>query len=439
MPCVKGTPNCTVTNSSDRYGVLSGYASTAGYDLATGLGSVNAANLVNNWSNANFVASSTTLTLSPSTITHGSQVSATVKVTSTSGTPTGNVSINALAANGSVQNGTLQNGSYTASLGNFPGGAYSVQAHYAGDGTYAPSDSNPVTLTVSPESSTTTLAVAALQPLHRHHHDSQQRRHLSLRRLFLLRADVAGVSGQGSATGNITLTDSGAPLDGGTFRLNSTSNTEDQTRALAPGTHVITAAYSGDASFNPSTSSPVTHQHHQSARPPAPFRSARPVLSARLEPSPSPPRSAPAATAPANQQGYGAAAPSGIVTFTSGSPRPRRRVPSRRSTYPATVADAGSVTFTLPASLLPIGNNAITVSYSGDTNYSALHLARRHRHRHRLHPGRQHHHAQSVVGHRSSPGASYTFTAAVPRSSRQPAAHRHRHLLQRRPARRQPP
>ena len=56
MPCLKGAPNCTVTTSSDRYGVLSGYASTSGYDLASGLGSVNAANLVNSWSNASFIA-----------------------------------------------------------------------------------------------------------------------------------------------------------------------------------------------------------------------------------------------------------------------------------------------------------------------------------------------------------------------------------------------
>ena len=164
MPCLKGTLNCTVTTPTDRYGVLSGYPSTAGYDLASGLGSVNAANLVNSWANANFVASSATLTLSQSTITHGSPISATVKVSSTTGTPTGNVSINALATNGSVQSGTLQNGSYTASLSDFPGGAYSVQAHYAGDGDYAPSDSNPVTLTVSPESSTTTLESMLYNP-----------------------------------------------------------------------------------------------------------------------------------------------------------------------------------------------------------------------------------------------------------------------------------
>jgi hypothetical protein len=165
MPCLRGSPNCTMTNSADRYGLLSGYNSGTGYDLATGLGSVNAANLVNNWTNASFTASSTTLSLSPSTITHGSPVSATVNVASTAGTPTGSVSINSLASNGSVQSDVLQSGRYSASLGNFPGGSYSVQAHYAGDGTYAPSDSNPITLSVSPESSITTLQPLLYNPV----------------------------------------------------------------------------------------------------------------------------------------------------------------------------------------------------------------------------------------------------------------------------------
>ncbi len=96
MPCLKGTPNCIVTNANDRYGILSGSNSTAGYDLATGLGSVNVSNLVENWSSASFTATTATLALSPSTISHGSAVAATVNVTSTAGTPTGSVSINAL-------------------------------------------------------------------------------------------------------------------------------------------------------------------------------------------------------------------------------------------------------------------------------------------------------------------------------------------------------
>ncbi len=57
VPCVKGLLNCYASNPSDSYGLLStsstslvpAYAAGAGYDLATGLGSFNAANLVNNW------------------------------------------------------------------------------------------------------------------------------------------------------------------------------------------------------------------------------------------------------------------------------------------------------------------------------------------------------------------------------------------------------
>jgi Pro-kumamolisin, activation domain/Bacterial Ig-like domain (group 3) len=367
MPCVKGTANCTVTNSNDRYGILSGYSSTVGYDLATGLGSVNAANLVNNWSNANFLASATTLSLSPATITHGSQVSATVKVTSTSGTPTGNVSINALVANGSVQAGTLQNGSYSGSLASFPGGAYSVQAHYAGDGIFAPSDSNSVTLTVSPESSATTLGATLYNPSSGSTTSIGNGASLAYGGVLLIRANVVGASGQGAATGNITLTDSGAPLDGGVFRLNSTSNTEDQARGLSPGTHVIAAAYSGDASFNPSNSSTFTINITK-AQTISTLQVSEPVLS-----------EAGTLTLTAqivargygagSQQGFGAAAPGGAVTFSSGGTVLGTAMLTQQ-TYPTYFSDKGTVAFTLPANQLPIGDNAITVSYGGDANYA---------------------------------------------------------------------
>jgi hypothetical protein len=367
MPCLSGTLNCTVTNSGDRYGVLSGYSSTAGYDFASGLGSVNAANLVNNWSNAAFVASAAALTLSQSSVTHGTPVSATVKVTSVSGTPTGNVSINALAANGSVQNGTLQNGIYTTSFGNFPGGSYSVQAHYAGDGTYAGSDSNSVTLTVKPESSSTTLRAFLVNPSSGTTTTASGGTSFPYGGFLVLRADVAGGSGQGSATGNVTLTDAGVPLDGGTFRLNSTSNTEDQTRALTPGTHIVTAAYSGDASFNPSTSSPlvitVTKGQTSSA-----LQVDEPVLSA-----------AGTLTLTATvfargfgsggQQGFGGAAPSGNVSFTSGG-TVLGTATLNQQIYPTVSTDTSIISLTIPANKLPIGNNAVIVNYAGDANYA---------------------------------------------------------------------
>lgn len=49
QPCSAGTPNCTVNSQSDSYGVVNGYKSAAGYDYTTGLGSVNANNLVHDW------------------------------------------------------------------------------------------------------------------------------------------------------------------------------------------------------------------------------------------------------------------------------------------------------------------------------------------------------------------------------------------------------
>ncbi len=57
MPCAKNSPNCTVTNSSDTIGILNGFSATTGFDLATGLGSVNVGNLVNNFG-PNFYLSS---------------------------------------------------------------------------------------------------------------------------------------------------------------------------------------------------------------------------------------------------------------------------------------------------------------------------------------------------------------------------------------------
>jgi uncharacterized protein (TIGR03437 family) len=55
MPCARGSPNCITTNPSDQYGILSGFDAGVGYDLATGLGSIDAFNLVtaSGWGTSN--------------------------------------------------------------------------------------------------------------------------------------------------------------------------------------------------------------------------------------------------------------------------------------------------------------------------------------------------------------------------------------------------
>src|SRR5262249_42324785 len=100
VACQAGSPNCSNTSSSG-YGVLvnssnkssPAWSTTAGYDLATGLGSLNVANLVKNWTSVSFTPTTTTLSVSPTTLTHGQAANVTINVSSSSGTPTGPVSL----------------------------------------------------------------------------------------------------------------------------------------------------------------------------------------------------------------------------------------------------------------------------------------------------------------------------------------------------------
>ena len=170
VPCAKGSPDCTFSNTSDTYGVINGYSATPGYDLATGLGSVNADNLVHNWL-APTISSSTSLSLSvagggPISITHGQPVNFSIGVTPHAAT--GAVSlIGAPSGTGTVSMASfpLQNGSASGSTTALAGGSsYSVKAHYGGDGIYKPSDSTPMTVTVAPEPSKTIITVPVFDP-----------------------------------------------------------------------------------------------------------------------------------------------------------------------------------------------------------------------------------------------------------------------------------
>jgi subtilase family serine protease len=94
MPCVTNSPNCLTVIPGDQIGVLTGFTAGAGYDEATGLGSVNVANLVNEptvWNTATSTQGvdftlSLTDPASPPTITSaGGMGSASVTVTAENG------------------------------------------------------------------------------------------------------------------------------------------------------------------------------------------------------------------------------------------------------------------------------------------------------------------------------------------------------------------
>src|SRR5262249_39108990 len=130
-----------------------------------------------NWSSITFKPTTTALTVngstSPISIQHGAAVNVGVTVSSSGGTPTGNVALvgsagtntqSAAAAQGTtpspsvlnLSNGTASDSNYTF----LPGGSYNLTANYGGDGTFAPSVSTPpIPVTVSAEPSTLELFI----------------------------------------------------------------------------------------------------------------------------------------------------------------------------------------------------------------------------------------------------------------------------------------
>jgi subtilase family serine protease len=238
---------------------MDGHSATTGYDLGSGLGSVNISNLVNSWSKQNLAASSTTLTLSQTTFQHGTSVtlSGVVAPTSGTGTPTGSVLIQASSTSGGVVSIPLAAGAFSGTTINLPGGAYTVTAVYSGDGVYAASTSAPVSVTVKPENSTVTGSSFAISPFQViGQHPLEPLTQTMIGYPWLLQFNVAGVSGSTKATGTITVSEGGMVV--GTYTLSSNGEIEldcgQGTGCDFPvGTLNFTANYSGDNSFNPST------------------------------------------------------------------------------------------------------------------------------------------------------------------------------------------
>jgi subtilase family serine protease len=370
VPCQTNSPNCTTVTPSDLYGVLSGYTTTAGYDLATGLGSVNAANLVSNWNLTAFAPSVTTLTsLSPVTITHGQTVSISVTVASQSGTgtPTGAVSLIGGSNNADLGIGSqaLANGIATWSTQLLPGGSYNVTAHYAGDGTFAASNSSPAAVTVNKENSTIVTALITLDP------DgnilSSNAGSAAYGSPYRLRISVTGTTcssnsnGQaGCPTGTVTVTDNGAPLDAGTYSLNSLGYAEDQTIQLAVGSHAIRSSYGGDDSFNAGSTAGADNITITKAATTLTVVPNSSQISAGASLS---------FAVTLNTASFSNLGPSGTLNLYSGAAL-LASTPVASTVDPKTGYQLATWNPMVSASLLSDGANSITAQYTGDSDYA---------------------------------------------------------------------
>ena len=263
VPCVAASPNCAKNRAG--YYFESGFDAGAGYDLATGLGSIDTALLIANWANAGLTATTTTLTATPISIVHGTPVTMDATVTGAGGPPQGDVALvaNVNAAvepnSGAIANITLNSsGSTGAQQINFlPGGSYNLLAHYGGSETFAQSTSAPLALKVTPEASTTLLTVNSFSPQTDFGGST-----VSTPYGYYLAFDAqpygnhSSVSGgqlvaDGIATGHVAFT-----LNSRSFAnavINSTGYAEIDPADVPAGAYTLKASYSGDASFDPSS------------------------------------------------------------------------------------------------------------------------------------------------------------------------------------------
>jgi len=303
VACQGGSFNCSNQSTSpSAYGILvqsdnvtPAFNTTAGYDQATGLGSVNVQNLLTNWTSASFRPTTTTFSLNGGAavnITHGATVSVSGAVTPTTGTgtPTGFVEL----VQGTTVPGPIidtfplsSTGTYSGTTNMLPGtatsGPYTITAYYGGDGIFAGSTASttgtvnnvgkePSVVTVNFvtfPNNTPTLSTAAAS--------------LPYGSSYILLIAVTNSSGTlcvpppfGSSavgfgaplpcpTGTVTLSDKGSPLNDflvpntstptNSAKLNNTGFAEDQPIQLGGGSHSLTATYGGDNSFTANNTS----------------------------------------------------------------------------------------------------------------------------------------------------------------------------------------
>lgn len=409
------TTNCIAVTSPITYdgitegqigtGTTPSYNAAAGYNLATGLGTIDAYNLVMNWSNVKLTSTTTSLTVTPATgggytFAHGAAITfgGTVAQSSGSGTPTGSV---ALMTDNSEQGQqgqnvfTLSSGGYSQAVSTLPGGTYNVWAQYSGDAANASSTSAKTQITVNPETpgmdfygfsigaangsfyvkpggSSTSIDYGTQIDLHA----------LVAPTSLLTALDSCVINGTSCAavtgtytmpTGTITFSDSGTTLNVASI------NAEGFAAYNAPltvGTHSLTASFAGDKSYNAVSSSgsiPITVVQDtpyitfntpliDNSNNLINFTNQPTILSVQVENN-----------AQYTSSSYAlvpVAAPTGTITYTSSPSGISGTVTLAAATDPSTAAVEGVGTIVVPSGLTG-GNYKVTVSYSGDTNYKS--------------------------------------------------------------------
>jgi subtilase family serine protease len=287
VACVGGSANCSNTSTAaGQFGALTkggmlAFSTSAGYDLATGLGSVNIANLLTKWASPNLIGTTATLALvGPPPATIGASATFTGTVTKASGTttPTGLVLLEDQTTGVTITSVSLPtSGAFSITTTLLPAAAtsYNLIAHYGGDGTFAATDSLPLSVTVPKQTPNVAVSwVGATGAI------TTAAQNVAYGSNYILRVDVTNSSGtpcENATTGLVTFVcptgtvqlfqNASIPLNDfpnaqnpnstNVARLNDRGFAEDQPIQLNAGSYSISATYTADtnSSFNSSANS----------------------------------------------------------------------------------------------------------------------------------------------------------------------------------------
>jgi len=365
--CATGSPDCGSN------GFTTGYDAVTGYDLASGLGSVDAAAMLANWSSAVGARSDTTLTIngstSPVSVTHGTNLSFGVNVDpATSTGSAGLVTTETAAAAAPTLNGQpviipIGNGTGTISYNGLPGGQYTVYATYSGDTNTAASQSTPISVNIAAEASSTLLSESVYTPL-----DVPIATLNAIPYGAYIFSDMSvygtvegSTASLGAATGTMTVFDNGtqigtAPITSGNFA--SFPALLSGVYPYAAGTHKVTAAFPGDRSYKSNKSNEVDFTVLQGATT-STIYAADPTVAPtqsdviQIQVTTSSLASAPTGTISLTANGKTLATSSGFQVDHSLS----------------TGTVFSYVSFSVQGTQLQTGANTLTATYSGDSNY----------------------------------------------------------------------
>ena len=269
----------------------------------------------------------TTLATSPNPASAFGPITLSSTVTASVSVPHGTVTF---TAGGTIlATATLTaNGQAMATITSLGTGSYTIVATYTATTTYAASSSAAVNETVVGAESVTVLS-ATPKPA-------------TAGQTVNFTATVKAAQGSAIPTGTVVFTDGTATL--GTTALNASGAATFSTATLTPGTHTITATYSGGANFNPSSAS-ITETITVVA------------TTTSLTASPNPAGAGQAVTLAAtvlsNTSGI---PPAGVVTFLDGG----------TAIGTGALNTAGIATFS--TSTLAVGTHSLTATYPGVGN-----------------------------------------------------------------------